>query len=83
MNTPDVAQRSVQPFVASRARRFNIARGVAAAAAACVILIGTAASDRLLAVFWLFGWLLDSCCSVAASALRQRSAIYFCSGMRA
>jgi len=54
MSTPDVAQRSVRSSAASRARSFNIARGVAAAAAAFVILVGTASVDRLLAVFWRF-----------------------------
>ena len=55
MSTPDVAQLSVRSSAAARARSFNIARGVAAAAAALVILVGMASSDRLLAVFWLFG----------------------------
>jgi hypothetical protein len=54
MSTPDVAQRSVPSSAASRARSFNIARGVAAAAAAFVILVVTASVDRLLAVFWRF-----------------------------
>jgi len=51
MSTPDVAQRSVRSSAASRARSFNIARGVAAAAAAFAILVGTASVDRLLVVF--------------------------------
>ena len=54
MSTPDVAQIRVRSSTAARAKRLNMALGVAAAAAAFAILVGTAASDRLLAVFWLF-----------------------------
>jgi uncharacterized protein len=74
MNTPDVARRSVRSSPASQARGFNIARGVAAAAAAFVILVGTASSDRLLAVFWLFG--------LAFGFVLQRSRFCFASAFR-
>ena len=74
MSIPDVAQQSVRSSAASRARSFNIARGVAAAAAAFVILVGTASSDRLLAVFWLFG--------LAFGFVLQRSRFCFASAFR-
>src|SRR5215216_3673106 len=74
MSTPDVAQRSVPSSAASRARSFNIARGVAAAAAAFVILVGTASVDRLLAVFWLLG--------LAFGFVLQRSRFCFASAFR-
>jgi uncharacterized protein len=74
MNTPDVAQRSVRSSAASQARGFSIARGVAAAAAAFVILWGMASSDRLLAVFWLFG--------LAFGFVLQRSRFCFASAFR-
>ena len=74
MSTPDVAQRSVRSSAASRARSFNIARGVAAAAAAFVILVGTASVDRLLAVFWRFG--------LAFGFVLQRSRFCFASAFR-
>ena len=74
MSTPDVAQRSVRSSTASRAWSFNIARGVTAAAAAFVILVGTASVDRLLAVFWLFG--------LAFGFVLQRSRFCFASAFR-
>jgi uncharacterized protein len=74
MNTPDVAQRPVRSSAASQARGFSIARGVAAAAAAFVILGGMASSDRLLAVFWLFG--------LAFGFVLQRSRFCFASAFR-
>ena len=74
MNPSDVAQRSVRSSAASQARGFSIARGVAAAAAAFVILGGIASSDRLLAVFWLFG--------LAFGFVLQRSRFCFASAFR-
>ena len=74
MSTPDVARLSVPSSTASRARSLNIAAGVAAAAAAFVILVGTASNDRLLAVFWLFG--------VAFGFVLQRSRFCFASAFR-
>jgi len=74
MSTPDVAQRSVPSSAASRARSFNSARGVAAAAAAFVILVGTTSVDRLLAVFWRFG--------LAFGFVLQRSRFCFASAFR-
>src|SRR5262245_55036300 len=72
MSTPDVAQLSVRSSAAARARSFNIARGVAAVA--LVILVGMASSDRLLAVFWLFG--------LAFGFVLQRSRFCFASAFR-
>jgi hypothetical protein len=76
MSISDAAQQSARSSAASRARSFNIARGVAAAAAAAafVILLGTASSDRLLAVFWLFG--------LAFGFVLQRSRFCFASAFR-
>jgi uncharacterized protein len=74
MSTLDVAQRSLRSVAASRARRLSIARGVAAAAASFVILAGMASSDRLLAVFWLFG--------LAFGFVLQRSRFCFASAFR-
>nr|MDQ3829074.1 YeeE/YedE family protein [Candidatus Tectomicrobia bacterium] len=74
MSTPDVARLSVLSSAASRARSLNIAGGVAAAAAAFVILVGMASNDRLLAVFWLFG--------LAFGFVLQRSRFCFASAFR-
>src|SRR5918999_693466 len=74
MSTPDVARLSVRSSAASRARSLNIAGGVAAAAAAFVILVGMASNDRLLAVFWLFG--------LAFGFVLQRSRFCFASAFR-
>jgi uncharacterized protein len=74
MSPPDVARLSVRTPAASRARSINIAGGVAAAAAAFVILVGTASNDRLLAVFWLFG--------LAFGFVLQRSRFCFASAFR-
>jgi uncharacterized protein len=74
MSTPDVAQIPVQPSAASRAKSITVGRGVAAAAAAFLILVGTALSDRVLAVFWLFG--------LAFGFVLQRSRFCFASAFR-
>ena len=74
MSTPDVAQSQVRPAIASRARASNLALGFTAAAAAFVILVGMALSDRLLAVFWLFG--------LAFGFVLQRSRFCFASAFR-
>jgi uncharacterized membrane protein YedE/YeeE len=74
MSTPHVAQIPVQSFAASRAKGINLALGVAAAVAAFVILVGTASSDRLLAVFWLFG--------LVFGFVLQRSRFCFASAFR-
>jgi len=55
-------------------RSTHVALGLAAAAAAFVILVGTASSDRLLAVFWLFG--------LAFGFVLQRSRFCFASAFR-
>ncbi|MGH8070473.1 MAG: YeeE/YedE family protein [Candidatus Entotheonellia bacterium] len=74
MSTPDVVQSQVRPAVASRAKASNLALGLAAAAAAFVILVGMASSDRLRAVFWLFG--------LAFGFVLQRSRFCFASAFR-
>ena len=74
MSTPDVVQSQVRPAVASRGKASHLALGLAAAAAAFVILVGTASSDRLLAVFWLFG--------LAFGFVLQRSRFCFASAFR-
>jgi uncharacterized protein len=74
MSIPDVAQRAVRSSAASRARSVSIACGVAAAAAAFGILVGSASIDRLLAVFWLFG--------LAFGFVLQRSRFCFASAFR-
>jgi uncharacterized membrane protein YedE/YeeE len=74
MSFSDAAQPAVRSSAISRARNLNIARGVAAAIAAFVILVGTAWSDRLLAVFWLFG--------LAFGFVLQRSRFCFASAFR-
>jgi uncharacterized membrane protein YedE/YeeE len=74
MSTPDVAQIPIRSSAASRAKSITMGRGVAAAAAAFLILVGTASSDRLLAVFWLFG--------LAFGFVLQRSRFCFASAFR-
>jgi uncharacterized membrane protein YedE/YeeE len=74
MSTPEVVQRQVRSPVASRAKASSLALGLAAAAAAFVILVGMASSDRLLAVFWLFG--------LAFGFVLQRSRFCFASAFR-
>jgi uncharacterized protein len=74
MSTPEVVQRQLRSSVASRAKASNLALGLAAAAAAFVILVGMASSDRLLAVFWLFG--------LAFGFVLQRSRFCFASAFR-
>jgi uncharacterized protein len=74
ISAPTVAHTSGRSAVAARQRGMNLALGVAAAAAAFVILVGTASSDRLLAVFWLFG--------LAFGFVLQRSRFCFTSAFR-
>jgi uncharacterized membrane protein YedE/YeeE len=74
MSTPDVARVRVRPSATSRAGVSNLALGVAAAAAAFVILVGMAASDHLLAVFWVFG--------LAFGFVLQRSRFCFAAAFR-
>jgi uncharacterized protein len=74
MSTSDVAQIRPQSSATLRAKRLNVALGVAAASAAFVILLGMAASDRLLAVFWVFG--------LAFGFVLQRSRFCFASAFR-
>jgi uncharacterized protein len=74
MSIPGVARQAVRSSAASRARSVSIACGVAAAAAAFGILVGSAAIDRLLAVFWLFG--------LAFGFVLQRSRFCFASAFR-
>jgi uncharacterized protein len=73
MNTPDIARMAVQSS-ASRVKSLHRAIGVAAAAVAFTILVATASSDRLLAVFWLFG--------LAFGFVLQRSRFCFASAFR-
>jgi uncharacterized membrane protein YedE/YeeE len=74
MSTPEIVQRQVRPAAASRAKASSLALGLAAAAAAFAILAGMASSDRLLAVFWLFG--------LAFGFVLQRSRFCFASAFR-
>lgn len=74
MSTPEVVQRQVRAAVAWRVRARHLALGLAAAAAAFVILVGMASSNRLLAVFWLFG--------LAFGFVLQRSRFCFASAFR-
>jgi uncharacterized protein len=74
MHTPDVAAIPAHPAAASRTKRMNMARGVAGAAAAFIIMVGMASGDRLLAVFWLFG--------LAFGFVLQRSRFCFASAFR-
>jgi uncharacterized protein len=74
ISSPKVAHTSGRAAVATRQRGLNLALGVAAAAVAFVILVGTASSDRLLAVFWLFG--------LAFGFVLQRSRFCFTSAFR-
>ncbi len=53
ISSSTVVQTASQPAAVSRRRGISPALGVAAAAAAFVILVGTAAGDHPLAVFWL------------------------------
>ncbi|HSF33978.1 MAG TPA: YeeE/YedE family protein [Candidatus Tectomicrobia bacterium] len=74
MNSSDIARIAMQSSAASRARSLHILLGVAAAAAALAILVTMASSDRLLAVFWLFG--------LAFGFVLQRSRFCFASAFR-
>ncbi|RPJ36846.1 MAG: YeeE/YedE family protein [Planctomycetaceae bacterium] len=74
MNSPDMARIAMQAPATSRAKSLHIALGVAAATAAFAILVVAAASDRLLAVFWLFG--------LAFGFVLQRSRFCFASAFR-
>jgi len=74
MNSPGVPRTSAQPSAAMPMRSTHVALGLAAAAAAFVILVGTASSDRLLGVFWLFG--------LAFGFVLQRSRFCFASAFR-
>lgn len=74
MNSPGVPRASAQASAAMPTRSTHVALGLAAAAAAFVILVGTASSDRLLAVFWLFG--------LAFGFVLQRSRFCFASAFR-
>ncbi|HXH08738.1 MAG TPA: YeeE/YedE family protein [Alphaproteobacteria bacterium] len=74
MNSPGVARASAQSSAAMPTRSGHVALGLIAAAAAFVILVGTASIDRLLAVFWLFG--------LAFGFVLQRSRFCFASAFR-
>jgi uncharacterized protein len=74
ISSPTAAHTSDRAAVAARQRGMNLALGVSAAAVAFVILVGTASSDRLLAVFWLFG--------LAFGFVLQRSRFCFTSAFR-
>jgi uncharacterized protein len=74
MSAPDVARIQVRPSVAWRPGGSTPALGLAAAAAAFIIFVAMAASDRLLAVFWLFG--------LAFGFVLQRSRFCFASAFR-
>jgi uncharacterized membrane protein YedE/YeeE len=74
MNSPAVPQTSTQSSLTAHTRHTHVALGLAATAAAFVILVGAAASDRLLAVFWLFG--------LAFGFVLQRSRFCFASAFR-
>jgi len=72
--SPTLIPSEGRPSAASRRRALNVALGVAAGVAAFVIFVGTAWSDRLLAVFWLFG--------LAFGFVLQRSRFCFASAFR-
>jgi hypothetical protein len=74
MDTPAIARTAVRSAAASPAKRLHIAVGIAAAAAGFAILVAAASSDRLLAVFWLFG--------LAFGFVLQRSRFCFASAFR-
>jgi uncharacterized membrane protein YedE/YeeE len=74
ISPPVAAQASIRSVSLSRQRAMNVALGVAASVVAFVILLGTATSDRLLAVFWLFG--------LAFGFVLQRSRFCFTSAFR-
>jgi uncharacterized membrane protein YedE/YeeE len=74
MNSPAAPQSAAPSAAAARPRFTHTAAGLAAAAAAFVVLVGTASSDRLLAVFWLFG--------LAFGFVLQRSRFCFASAFR-
>ena len=74
MASPAVVQPTSHAPAVSRRRVMNLALGVAAAAAAFVVLMQTASSDRLLGVFWLFG--------LGFGFVLQRSRFCFASAFR-
>lgn len=74
VHPPTMTRAAVQTSAASRRYAINLALGIAAAAAAFVLLVGIASSDRLLAVFWLFG--------LAFGFVLQRSRFCFASAFR-
>jgi uncharacterized membrane protein YedE/YeeE len=74
MSTPDIARVLVRPSAAWRVSGRHVALGVAAAVVASIVFVGMAASDRLLAVFWLFG--------LAFGFVLQRSRFCFASAFR-
>ena len=74
MRASDIARVEVGPSTAWRAGGRNVVLGVTAAAVAFIILVGMAASDRLLGVFWLFG--------LAFGFVLQRSRFCFASAFR-
>src|SRR5918996_6479388 len=74
MNSPVVTPTAAPVSAAPRARYTNLALGLAAATGAFVVLVGAASSDRLLAVFWLFG--------LAFGFVLQRSRFCFASAFR-
>ncbi|HEX9868469.1 MAG TPA: YeeE/YedE family protein [Candidatus Tectomicrobia bacterium] len=74
MRVSDIARVGVGPSTAWRAGSRNVVLGVTAAAVAFIILVSMAASDRLLAVFWLFG--------LAFGFVLQRSRFCFASAFR-
>jgi uncharacterized protein len=69
-----IAQTTARLPAAWHPKSTNLAMGLGAAAAALVILLGVSASDRLLAVFWLFG--------LAFGFVLQRSRFCFASAFR-
>lgn len=73
VNSPAVTATAV-PASVRHTRHTNVALGLLAATGAFVILMTTASSDRLLAVFWLFG--------LAFGFVLQRSRFCFTSAFR-
>jgi uncharacterized membrane protein YedE/YeeE len=71
---PTIAQAPPRPLGTSTRRAMHVALGVAAGAAAFALLVGLASSDRLLAVFWLFG--------LGFGFVLQRSRFCFASAFR-
>jgi uncharacterized protein len=73
-SSPAVTQPSVHPAAPAPTKRTTLTMGGMVAAAAFVVLVGAASSERLVAVYWLFG--------LAFGFVLQRSRFCFASAFR-